>query len=214
MVEERYARSRLIQRSATGPIRKMFTARPATLAGADLKDARRLLTDHLEDLPPEIRGFVERSIRREWMSRSGAVAIACSIAAIFAALVYVAAFESKSGQLQAMDRQVINDQRDGDDALRANDPNHAIAKYSSAVGTAAKLVSLDPANPQWRLNLASTESSLGFAFLKAGNAQRSHDEFVLANAAASDCANVDQKAPDVRADRILLQKQLQPYLTP
>ena len=117
--------------------------------------------------------------------------------------------------VQELRANVVDEQRDGDDALARHDVPSALAFYSKAVADAEHAVRLDPSNPRWMLNLASARAFLGYTYLKRngqGDAARSHAEFLAAQAVADKVGKLDAKTPDVSSARVELQRELAAFL--
>ena len=195
----------------------------ALLRNADLADGRRLLAERRSELGPAIVSYIVQSDRREKVRRRGLVAAACGATALVAVLVVGGAeagyFIDNFAQMSKTEVLVLDSSRFtdwvvGNDAFKAGDYNGAVTQYAKALGEAQQTVQIQPRNPQWRANLAFTQVSLGFAYLRRNTGSDlalSRTEFAAANASLAAAAALSPR-PQLAADIDATRKQLAPYL--
>ncbi|HEX3917351.1 MAG TPA: hypothetical protein VHW60_08435 [Caulobacteraceae bacterium] len=195
--------------------------REALLAGPDLMDARRLLDEHRHELDTELAAYVDLSERHTAAGRRRRLALAVGAAIAATALVatgvgalLIASEKATEATVEELDRRVIDDQRDGDDALKT-DLNQSIILYSRAMSEAQETARLQPTEPQWRYNVASAHAFLGFAYQHRnanGDAERASAEFAAASQGLTDAASLAPPSSSLVADIARQRQQLAPYL--
>jgi WD40 repeat protein len=101
-VEERFARWQAIgsQAASAVSIRTLFAREHGLLNDLDLIDARLLLRDYREELPPELVAYIERSRDREARRRRRTVRTASAVAAVMGVLAIGAAYEARIAERQ------------------------------------------------------------------------------------------------------------------
>jgi tetratricopeptide (TPR) repeat protein len=140
---------------------------------------------------------------------SAVAATVAALAVLAGALVFVNQQEAGFARIQSQDRELLDAQTDGQQALNKNDLPRALGIYREVVKLAEDLIRRQPSDPQWRLNLAVGHENLGYALEASGNVPMARAEYARALTAAHECAKLDGKTPQVSKDRATLQGEVQ-----
>lgn len=101
-VEERFARWQALggQVARGSSMRTLFAREHGLLNDVDLIDARLLLRDYRDELPPELVAYIERSRDREARRRRRTLRTATAVAAVMGILAIGAAYEARIAERQ------------------------------------------------------------------------------------------------------------------
>jgi len=105
-LEERCARWRSLSGDGQAPKRSLFSLEPGLLTDLDLTDAKRLLRDYREELPPELVEYAERSAAQDRRRRKRAVHVASAVAAVLGVLAIGATYEARLASVQTRRAEV------------------------------------------------------------------------------------------------------------
>ena len=199
----------------------MLAPEAGLLSGVDLEDAQRLGRAGLGALPEGLADFVDRSARQDGVRRqrgllvASGLAVMMSILAVSAGLMAFSAHRNSVEVMNFLHAAIRSEEGDGDALSKAHDLDGAISAYQSSLASASRLLERQPANLQWRLDLAIEHARLGFVLRRrgaVGDAANSRAEFLLAQSLAADVARRDAANPQVRDDREAFQQQLAPLV--
>jgi hypothetical protein len=202
-IEQRMRRAR--SRDHTDPSEAQW------LAGPDLSDALALQREFAELIGSELTDFIDRSAAHARRSRSRSRARLAAVAGALAVLLIatgaaliIARGYHRAAVAESIDRTLLRQEGQARYAYAQGDFVAAAAGFRSDESLARQLVAMQPANTQWRYNLAASEAYAAYSLQKEGQADAAAREYANAVTDLAALAKVDVSGPTV-ADRESLQ---------
>ena len=206
MVEERLRRARTLEPREAGG---------ALLVGVDLADARALARDFGELLGDDLNAFIKRSMAADEVARRASRYRLAGISAAAVLLVFglvgvgwLAIDAHRASEVQRVDRELLSGERAATSAYAGGDLSAALAGFQADETLARHLIQMDPAEPQWRYNLAASQAYAAYTLAKQGDRARAAEAYHHAIDTLADLARRDSSRPKILADRKALQSLL------
>ena len=194
MVEERLRRARILEPRDSGG---------ALLVGVDLADARALARDFGGLLGDDLNAFIQRSLTADTGARrarryrlAGVSGVAAVLVLAVAGAGWLAVGAERAAEVQRMDRELLSGERAAASAYARGDSRAALAGFRADEALARRLIEADPAEPQWRYNLAASQAYATYTLARQGDSARAAAEYHNALDTLADLARRDSSRPD------------------